>query len=323
MNREEISKAFSNIDKVKILVVGDLALDHYISGDIKRLNPEEFGAPLLDVTNHFDVMGCAANTANNIHFIGAESYLYAIIGDDTTGKSLLNILVSNGIKPRIMTINGRITPKKTRLISSSRKRQVARYDEELKTPLTEKQTQDFIDSFSEKELDECQVYIVSDYAKGLINKKIVDFLKKQSQKRKKIFIAQPKPSNSSLFKGIDMMINMKESKEISGINNDLNIEYIGKKISKLNDSNVIITYGKDGMGFFSKKGDYKYVKTKPIEAYDETGAGDTALSVLCIGLALKLKIQDAMDLANHAAGIVVRKMGTSTLTKQELIDSYD
>ncbi len=323
MNSQEISKALKNIDKVKILVVGDLALDHYISGEIKRLNPEEFGAPLLDVTKHFDIMGCAANTANNIHAIGAESYLYAVIGDDNTGKVLLNLLTSNGINPRIMTINGKITPKKTRLISSTRKRQIARYDEELKTQLTEKQTQDFINSFSEKELDECQVYIVSDYAKGLINKKIIDFLKKQSQKRKKIFIAQPKPSNFMIFKGVDMMINIKEAKEIAGINNNLSIEQIGKKIVKTNKSNLIITYGKEGMGFFARNGDYKYVPTKPIEAFDETGAGDTALSVLCIGLALKLKIQDSMDLANHAAGIVVKKMGTSILTKQELIESYD
>ena len=323
MDKDKIATVVDNFKKISILVIGDLLLDHYISGDIKRLNPEEYGSPLLDVERHFDVIGGAANTANNIASLGATVFLYGIVGDDESGRKIISLASIKGLHQRIMIIPRRMTSKKTRLISNKRKRQIARYDEETTLPLFKEQTKDFIKTFKESDLDKADIYLISDYAKGLISKDIIDFLKKQAKKRGKLILSQHKNSNMEIYYGIDLMINIKEAQEISGmIQNYHNIHDIGKKIVSKFKCNLIVTYGKDGMGFYGKNNDYKYASTKSIEAYDETGAGDTALAIVSLSLASKLRILDAMDVANHAAGVVVRKVGTATLSPEELIESY-
>jgi D-glycero-beta-D-manno-heptose-7-phosphate kinase len=322
MDKDKIATIVNNFKNIKILVIGDLLLDHYISGNIKRLNPEEYGSPLLEVEKHFDVIGGAANAASNISSLGATSFLYGIVGDDESGRKIIALATSNGIIPRIMVVPRRMTPRKTRLISTKRKRQIARYDEENIRELSKEQTKDFIRMFKDSDLENADVYLISDYAKGFMNKEILNFLKKNAKRRSKLIISQHKPSNKDIYYGVDKMINMKEATEISELSSN-NIHDIGKHIVSKYKCNLIITYGKDGMGFYGKDKKYKYAPTKPVEAYDETGAGDTAFAVLCIALASKLKITESMDIANHASGIVVKKVGTATLSPEELIESYN
>jgi len=323
MNIERVKEVVRTFPERKILIVGDVMLDHYILGEIERLNPERRATNLVKVTGHSDVLGGAGNTASNIASLGATAYLYGVMGNDKSGKVVYDLVSYNGIKSRIISLRDRITTTTNRLIADDEDL-IARFDEEMDTRLNRDQTNILINHFRESDLD-ADVYLISDYGKGIITKTLVKFLRMEAKRRKKLFIVEPKPINASIYYDMDfLMLNSKEAREITGLDKNKHINHVGRKlISKYWTGGVVITCGKEGMKFFGQEGLYHHSKGKSVPVYDLSGAGDTALAIFSLGLASELGVKDSMSVANHAAAVVIGKVGTATLTLDELLASLD
>lgn len=327
---EAIIKSFK---ERSVLVVGDVMLDYYIYGETtNRPNPEA-PVPLLDQFDEKYILGGAANTANNISHLGAKVFLYSIVGKDNIGNSIIELASKNSIEPRILELDERISTRKLRIIgkpdTSTVKQQVVRVDQETREPLNYKQTKKFMDSFLLEDLEVAEVYMLVDYAKGIINKTVVDYIKEEAKKRSKLLLVQPKPVNKEIYYNSNLIIvNTKEARELTDYKLDVCIDDIGFNLVQNYKSNIIITRGKQGMDFYgydkkNMKYVHKHVPTKPVEAFDETGAGDTVFATLGLALASGLEIEKSMYLANKAASIAIRKVGTYAVTNDELIKIID
>ncbi len=320
---ERIKEDVGTFPDRRILVVGDVMLDKNIYGDNIRTNPEA-PVPLLEEGEIKNIPGGAANTANNIAHYGANVFLYGIIGGDHTGQEISNLVSDiRGIEPRLTVIEGRKSTRKMRIMGrvATKVAQTVRIDRETREELTYQQAKYMIQSFRNSDLDQAEVYLISDYAKGFINPQISEFLAEQAAKREKLLMVQPKSRNSYLcHKAGLVMLNRKEAKEISGEKDDF---AAGRHLADGYNCDVIVTCGKDGMIFFGKDGYSMDVSTKPEEVDDETGAGDTAFATVSLGLASGLDYEESMHVANCASGIVIHKIGTATLTLDELLASLD
>ncbi len=323
MNLEKIKEIVRTIPNRKILVVGDVMLDHYIMGEIERLNPERRATNLVKVNGYSNVLGGAGNTASNVASLGSTAYLYGIVGNDESGKVVHDLASYNGIKSRVISLRNRITTTKNRLIADDEDL-IARFDEEMDTRLNRDQTNFLINHFRESDLD-ADVYLISDYGKGIITKTLVKFLRREAKRRNKLFIIEPKPVNADIYYDMDfLMLNSKEAREITGLDKNKHINHVGREIvARYWTGGVVITCGKEGMKFFGQEGLYYHSKAKKVPVYDLSGAGDTALVTFSLGLASELGVKDSMYVANHAAAIVIGKVGTATLTLDELLASLD
>jgi len=303
----------------KILVVGDLMLDHYVEGDVSRISPE---APIqiLNVNKERYVPGGAANTANNISSLRAKAVVIGLIGNDETGKKLVSELKSRNIDySNILIDEKRPTIEKTRFLGMNQ--QLLRVDNE---------NTKYIDDVSGRKvverilgiIKEIDALVISDYGKGFITEKLAKAIIKISKDYKKPIIVDPKPQHAKFYKGATLITpNFKESSEIAelkGENGDAFVEKVGSKITKELDVNVLITRGPKGMSIFEKNKLPKHIPTKAKEVFDVSGAGDTVVATMALCLASGLSLEQAAHIGNHAAGIEVGKIGTATVSPEEL-----
>jgi len=307
----------------KILVIGDIMLDKYIWGNVSRISPE---APVqvVDVKRETHVPGGAANTANNISSLGAKSFIAGIVGNDQEKDTLLKELTKRNINSEgIITDSKKPTITKTRIMAHNQ--QLLRVDYEDKAYI-DNDFENKIINFVNKVIDEIDLIIISDYAKGIITPNLIKQLIEITQQKNKKIIIDPKPKHKNFFKGVDLITpNHKEAAEMAGIKEtrDEDIQKIGKKLIEDLNSNVLITRGKKGMALFEKNGEITNIPTVAKEVYDVSGAGDTVTACLGLAIAANATLKDAAIIANHAAGIVVGKVGTATCTIEELKKSIE
>jgi D-beta-D-heptose 7-phosphate kinase/D-beta-D-heptose 1-phosphate adenosyltransferase len=309
----------SRFDNCRLLVVGDLMIDEYVWGDVDRISPE---APVqvVAVNNEEYTLGGSGNVINNLAALGAEVSVLGVIGAGRNAKQLLSKLSSLGSDTAgIIQENNRPTTTKTRIIAEHQ--QVLRIDRETKKNISPESFASII-AMAEKLIPEVDVVLVSDYGKGMITRELVARLVKLSGDNGKIIIADPKGMDFSKYAGVSLLTpNKKEASMASGV------EIVDRNsltsagtilLEKSGIERLLITCGKDGMILFDPGREPYTISTRAREVYDVSGAGDTVVAVLGLGIAAGLSFKESVALANTAAGIVVGKVGTATVSRKEL-----
>lgn len=295
-----------------ILVFGDIILDKFTHGEIKRTNPEA-PAPLFDIDKREYRLGGAANVANNLFSLNSNFYLYGHIGKDLEG-SLLKSLAQNFNFYFIEDENP--TTLKERFISETFRQQVFRADEEKIRNPTKKDIEEILSHLNSIE---SEMVIFSDYNKGFLTKQLVSKIKEKGYK----ILVDPKPKNIDLYHGVYLIkTNLKEAGEIYGheiLNIDSNIEEVGEILAKKYSSNLIITRGSLGSTLITKEGSISHIRQEQIKVFDVTGAGDTYIATLAFAMnELGKNLEEAIFLAQSASKLVVQKPGTATISRKEL-----
>jgi D-beta-D-heptose 7-phosphate kinase/D-beta-D-heptose 1-phosphate adenosyltransferase len=313
---------FSKFDRCHILVVGDLMIDEYVWGAVDRISPE---APVqvLTVRNEEHTLGGSGNVVNNLTTLGANVSVFGVTGTGMDGKLLLNQLNGLNVDTRgIIKESTRITTKKTRIIAD--RQQVLRIDRETNNEISSSTTETLND-LAAKIIPEVDVVLISDYGKGMITRHLIAKLVEVARSNNKIIIADPKGLDFTKYSGVTLITpNRKEAALAAGveITDEETLAAAGKYLLEHSGiEKLLVTCGKDGMVLFESNQEPLQIRTKAREVYDVSGAGDTVISVLGLGIAAGLPLKEAVTLANIAAGIVVGKVGTATVTKKELIQT--
>ena len=313
IKKERAIDLISKFPDITVGVIGDIILDKYLWGDVETISPEA-PVPVVDVKKETVSLGGASNVANNIASLDAKAYMIGVVGDDENAKIIENLLKSKNINPVLIKDKSRPTIEKTRIIAVSQ--QLLRIDREDRSKLST-EIEDKIINEIKNIKDEINVFIVSDYGKGVIAQRIMDFIKSLN---KPIFV-DPKPSNYQLYKNTTILTpNKKEAYESIKADKNTDIEFVGRKImSDLELNQLLITLGGEGMALF--EGDkILRIPTKAKKVFDVTGAGDTVISVLALARLAGGTWEESASLANTAAGYVVGEIGTATVSRDILID---
>ncbi len=303
-----------------VLVVGDLMLDRFVWGEVSRISPEA-PVPVVEVQKETMLLGGAANVANNIKAMGGGCILGGVAGDDDAGRALMELAGSKGIETGAVVQDSGPTTVKTRIVA--RGQQVVRVDrEERRAPGGP--VLDALKTAFSKVVPAAGCVVVSDYAKGVITHDIMNSLRDLAADSGVPLLVDPKPSNMDLYRGATMLTpNSLEAGAMSGIeiSDSETLALAASRImSNLNAQAVLVTRGPHGMGLVEKGRPVFTIPTMAREVFDVTGAGDTVIATFAMGIANGLKMPEAAWLANVAAGIVVGKVGTATVSGDELVD---
>ncbi|MBI1912990.1 MAG: D-glycero-beta-D-manno-heptose-7-phosphate kinase [Deltaproteobacteria bacterium] len=323
-NHLNLKRAYSIINhfsRAKVLVIGDLIMDHFIWGKVKRISPEA-PVPVVEVTSESIMLGGSANVVNNIHSLGGKSLVTGVIGKDDDGKRLIKILKEKGIPTEgIIADNKRPTTIKTRIVAHSQ--QVVRFDRE-KRDKVEAESAAKVISYIKKAVKSADLVVISDYAKGLITENLMAETNEFCKKLKKPVAVDPKVEHFDYYKGVSIVTpNNLEASQASGVDivDNASLHRAGEVLfNKLGCEALLITRGENGMSLF-EPGFETHIPTVAKEVFDVSGAGDTVIGTLALSLASGATFKEAAVLANFAAGVVVGKVGTATLTPAELIEA--
>lgn len=319
---ERLYNILEKFRKRSILVIGDIILDKYVWGSVSRISPE---APvqIVNVQKENYLPGGAANVASNTSSLKAKTYMMGIVGKDNTRDILLSELRKRNIDTNgILTVNKKLTIQKVRILGQNQ--QLIRVDYEKKGDVDKNTEKNIIKKVS-KIINKVDAIVISDYAKGVITKYTAEKIIETARKKNKIIIVDPKPEHKNYYKNVDLITpNYMEASIMANIEQEgENIIRMGNKLLEELNSTLLITKGEKGMSLFEKDGKITEISTKAKEVYDVTGAGDTVVAVVALALASGATIKEAAILANHAAGIVVGKLGTSTTTVNEIKKSLE
>jgi len=303
----------------KILVIGDLMIDQYLWGDSERISPE---APvqIIDVDKVSNILGGAGNVINNLKTLGAEVEVISVIGNCENSVILKELLSNIDVdSDYLIEEANRTTSKKSRIIASQQ--QVLRYDQESSTEISNSSEQRIL-KILERNIDKYDVILFSDYGKGIFTSNLTKDLIKTAKKFDKKVLVDPKGFDYSKYKGAYLLTpNLKEASDATEINITDKQSLINaiSKLKKKCDLHVsLITLSEKGIALFADE--LKIFPTTSKEVFDVTGAGDTVLASLGFSLACELNIEQAVEFANLAAGVVVGKIGAATVSINEIIE---
>lgn len=317
-----VAAILENFSKLRILVVGDLMLDVYIFGEANRISPEA-PVPILKVSGESLSLGGAANVAKNLRSLDASVEIFGVIGRDGEGENLISLLKQIKIDAKgIISDPKKPTTTKTRLIAENQ--QVARVDKEETNPISDELKHRIIKSITKSIEDNTpDGIIISDYAKGLIREDLSNEII-QLGREKGIFVCvDPKGKDFLKYNGANAITpNQRETEELCGfpIEDDDTLQKAAEILVKQTDAEgVLITRGKHGISFYVKGcHETKTIHSGAREVFDVTGAGDTVVSAFTLSYLASKSWEDSVRIANCAAGIVVGRMGTATVTRREL-----
>ena len=306
----------------KILVLGDLMLDQWMWGNVSRISPEA-PVPVVDVHRTTYTPGGAANVVCNLLSLGCRVTVAGLVGDDETGARLEGLLHQHGAQSDgLVKSDQRRTTVKTRIIAHSQ--QVVRVDQEDRATFSAQEAAPLLEWLRGNTQGFDGIFL-SDYDKGLFTCPAVKGFLPELYAQTVPVVAGPKPENLSVFRGVRCLtLNAKEAASATGmpVDNDESTELAGKELLRLSKSeSVLITRGEKGMTLFREGADSVGEPAFATEVFDVSGAGDTVLSVVGLGLCAGLPGPTCIRLASHAAAVVVRKLGTATLTVDEIAQS--
>lgn len=300
-----------NFSAAKIVVVGDVMLDRYISGNTQRISPEA-PVPVVNITGEKISVGGAGNVAMNIAAFGAKVALCGLVGQDAEGTKLKEILAEQEIEDFLTPC---LLPTIAKIRVLSRSQQLIRLDFESAGYAT--YAGQLVES-SQKAWKEAEVVIFSDYAKGALTE-VKNLIALAKQAGKKVLI-DPKGKDFSKYQGADIITpNRAELAEVIGEFNDNNVvERVRMLLKAYSIGAILLTLSERGMRYIDFEKDI-YLPSQAREVYDVTGAGDTVIAALAAALASNYSIEEALAIANASAGIVVGKLGTATVNPLELL----
>ena len=308
------------IADVRVLVIGDIMLDHYIWGDATRISPEA-PVPVVDIARDTYTAGGAANVALNIAALGARCTVAGRLADDTAGAQLASILADKKIAT-ISTPGTGATILKTRVLVQHQ--QLCRLDRES-APADYRIDPATVEKLFTRAIAVHDAVILSDYAKGLLTDDLVATVTRLARAAGKFIALDPKPKRALAFSDLDLITpNRKEALQLAGIDHDPHAPFPAEKVcARLHElyrtHHLVITMSEDGMLLSTDGKIGKVIPTAAREVFDVSGAGDTALASLVVALTAGAKIETAANFSNAASGVVVGKLGTATVTPDELL----
>jgi len=320
---QELNSILKGFATKKILVLGDIMLDHYIWGKVDRISPEA-PVPVLDVQKEEYRLGGAANVALNLRALGADVYLCGVIGNDIPGGKIISLMALKNILTESLVIDAkRATTQKTRIGASNQ--QIVRIDYENRIEISAKLEQQIIKKL-DKVISKIDAVIIEDYNKGLLSETVIDYAIGLAKKHNKLVTVDPKQKNFFQYKEVDVFKpNYSEMQKNLGLVFESEAEFDKHAWllkAKIKCKYLVITRGEKGLFIFSADNKVHHIPTFAREVYDVSGAGDTVISVLTLALCTGCEIEAAAEIANHAAGVVCGKMGTATATIKEIKQSY-
>jgi rfaE bifunctional protein kinase chain/domain len=305
--------------KPNILLIGDLMVDHYIWGAASRLSPEA-PVPVVSISHESTTLGGAGNVLKNLVSLGANVHVAGVIGNDTMGGKLMDLLVIEGAGSQsIIKDPARATTVKSRVLVGSH--QMLRLDKEVVNKLSESIEKSLYNKVV-RFFETADIVIFSDYNKGLFSPELTQRLMKAAKRAGKKVLVDPKGADYKKYKGASVIKpNRKELAEASKMDYINTIDHLkhaaGVIFEQTGADNLVVTLSEQGMVILDE---YSHVElpVKATEVFDVTGAGDTVLATMAYFLALDMALEDACTLANHAAAIVIKHLGSATTTIDEI-----
>lgn len=317
-NVKSIDYFLDNLAGIKALVVGDLILDEYLWGDSERISPEA-PVPIVDVMNKELRLGGAGNVISNLLDLGCRVDVAGVVGDDENGQLLLHLLNERNVSTdRLTVVPERITSRKTRVLAN--RQQMLRIDDESRDDLVTEAENRLIETV-QAQIADYGVVFLSDYLKGVLTDRVTREIIETARQAGIPVVIDPKGADYSKYAGATLITpNRKEAELASGslLRDAESLLAGGEKLrADLSLEALLITRSAEGMSLFTPT-DVTHVPTEAREVFDVSGAGDTVLALAGAALALDLSFSDAARVANVGAGIVVGKLGTSTVTAAEI-----
>jgi D-beta-D-heptose 7-phosphate kinase/D-beta-D-heptose 1-phosphate adenosyltransferase len=325
-----VRKLLRTATKRRVLVVGDVMLDHFLWGNVKRISPEA-PVPVVDFESESFMPGGAANVARNLTALGASVELFGLVGKDDGAKKLRVVLRTDGVDSNGLTaMNDRITTRKSRVIAHHQ--QVVRIDRETNASINERVTKRLLAAV-EREFPGVDAIVIGDYNKGVVTQELLTGLRALCQPRGIWLSLDPKPAHRLDLSGLSLITpNRQEVFELGGISDDT------RQVNPLKDKNLmtavkavlsaytpallLVTLGEQGMLLCRRGAKPVVIPTVAQEVFDVSGAGDTVIASFTLAIAAGASPLEATIFSNHAAGVVVGKMGTATVTPKELTGSF-
>lgn len=310
--------------RITVLVIGDLMLDECLWGHIQRISPEA-PVPILNLTRRGYALGGAGNVVKNLRALGARVIVLGVVGEDGTGAEILKLLDDVGAgREGVLRDLSRQSSRKTRFLSIEHGQQVFRMDQES-THAIEKEQEDALLERLEVALPGADAILCSDYLKGVLTERLLQETFRLARRRNRPITVAPKDANHKKYRGAGILVpNAMELARMAGANMEEN-GWLGRAAAKLlaeaGTQALLVTRGREGMSLFDRmngKVQQTDIPTMARSVYDVTGAGDTAVSVFTLAVAAGAERETAARLANMAAGIVVGKRGTASVTVEEM-----
>ncbi|MFA5139490.1 MAG: D-glycero-beta-D-manno-heptose-7-phosphate kinase [Elusimicrobiota bacterium] len=304
----------------RILVLGDLMLDQFIRGRVSRLSPEA-PVPVVQVSQEAHAPGGAGNVCSNLRALGAQVSVFGVLGEDLAGQNLLSDLQKRGIDVSgLLSSPSRRTTQKCRVVAEHQ--QVVRFDRETVGGLAAGDASELLRRLKAA-VGEAQGLVISDYGKGVVTSAVVQAALRLAHRTRLPVLVDPKVEHFKRYRGVDCITpNLQEAwggMRLHPSSEEDAIRSLGRKIlAALRVRSVLITRGEKGMTLFQARGPLVHIPTQAKEVYDVTGAGDTVVSVMALSLACQAGLADSAALSNVAAGIVVGKLGTATVSAAEI-----
>ncbi len=319
ISKEKLDKIEQEFNGKKVAVIGDMMIDCYFWGDVKRISPEA-PVPVVEVDDEFFRFGGAANVAKNILTLGGTPLPIGVIGNDEDGKKFKAILEESGISPEGIVIDEtRPTTAKTRVIAAQQ--HIVRIDKEAKTPISENIENKILD-YLYTHKSELNAVILEDYNKGVLTKRLIKEAISFCNDNGIIVNVDPKFDNFFEYQNVTVFKpNKKETADAFGIrlDSDEAISKAGARLlDKMNSRYVLLTLGSKGIALFENGKPERRISTKAREVADVSGAGDTVISTLTMALTAGADIYEAAYLANYAGGIVCGEVGIAPIERDKL-----
>jgi D-glycero-beta-D-manno-heptose-7-phosphate kinase len=318
-SQQQVDTLLERFPGKRIAVVGDLMLDRYYWGAVRRVSPEA-PVPVVEVESESVRLGGAANVANNIRSLGGMPVVVGIIGNDHIGTVLSDLVRDAGFDGSGLIVDAsRPTTVKTRVIAQGQ--HVVRIDNESKSPCSAQLRKQLVDIIRTR-ISSLDGIIIEDYNKGVVSKEVIDDVIALARQHKKIITVDPKFDNFLEYKQVTVFKpNRREAEEVLGgrLRTVQDVERAGKRLLEmLGAENVLLTRGEDGMSLFEAGGKVLHLPSAATNVQDVSGAGDTVISTLTMALASGANIREACMLANCASGVVVGAIGIVPITPDEL-----
>ena len=324
MNRHRVDQILTGFSGKAILILGDVMLDEFIWGNVARISPEA-PVPVVEVVRETYRLGGSANVAANIRALDGVAIPIGVVGVDAAAARFEDLLHESRIDTHGLIRSDRPTTLKTRIIAHNQ--QVVRADRESKKPLSRELNRELAALFLQY-LPQTAAVIVSDYDKGVINPDLLSMTLPNARKADIPIYLDPKVHHADYYRPITVITpNQREAELLTGtmIDGAAALETAGRKLlERFECEYALITRGEEGMSLFSSNGSGSHhLPTFAREVFDVTGAGDTVIATLALARAGGATMQEAATVANHAAGIVVGKVGTATVSRPELLSDFE
>jgi D-beta-D-heptose 7-phosphate kinase/D-beta-D-heptose 1-phosphate adenosyltransferase len=316
--------------RVRVLVVGDVMLDRFVWGNVHRISPEA-PVPVVEFVRESAMPGGAANVARNLTVLGAGAGMFGVVGPDAAGRELTGLLAASGVDcAGVIRARNRMTSIKTRVIAQQQ--QVVRVDRETRGEVAAALEARLLRAVATA-LPRAEAVVVGDYGKGVVTQSLLDGLRQRCRELGRWLSLDPKPVRRLDLTGLSLITpNRKEAFELAGLSDPGRAEApladgalreaVDRLLGRFAPALLLVTLGEQGMLLCQKGAAPHHIPTVAREVFDVSGAGDTVIATFTLAVAAGASPLEAAILANHAAGVVVGKVGTAVVTPEELLDSF-